>query len=75
MIDFSNFKELSIGGKTVKELWIGGKKAWPGSPSVNYIPYLRTFKADADLDYIPTQNTKVEGGFNGDALGNWFVGT
>ena len=28
MIDFSNVKELSIGGKSVKELWIGGKKAW-----------------------------------------------
>lgn len=28
MIDFSNVKELSIGGKSVKELWIDGKKVW-----------------------------------------------
>lgn len=67
MIDFSNVKDLSIDGKSVKELWIDGRKAWSSQPSINYIPYLRTFKADANLDYIPTQNTKVEGGFNGDA--------
>ncbi len=44
MIDFSNVKELSIGGKSVKELWIGGKKAW-SKESQSYIDKVLTIVA------------------------------
>lgn len=63
-MDFSKVKSLSILGKAVKTLFIGGKKVW--SKAAPYVPvpnsYIETDGVGSymDLGFIPTESTTYE---------------